>query len=219
MAARVAGFHPHNARDRTLRAGDAVACPPGPLEAPAENAGARAARIVIAHGVVLDLPAAVVDDFAVVVAEDACVGSMELAEHDAASVEACYRVARDLRPELIAAQRLSRRGREGERRKAQRRQTSPCTQSARHTLALGRWDTCPCQRRTCSSSSGRGIRAGFMKSTATRPVMSATVNASPQTNRPFARCVSRMRRDSTTFGLLASPHSATCGDSIWAIAG
>src|SRR5215218_5858611 len=87
MAARVAGFHPHNARDRALRAGDAVTCRPGPLEAPAENAGSRAARLVVAHGVVLDLPAAVDDDFAVVVAEDASVGSMELAEYDAASVK------------------------------------------------------------------------------------------------------------------------------------
>src|SRR5689334_10075472 len=43
------------------------------------------------------------------------------------------------------------------------------------TLALGRAETAACQRRTCAQSSGTRSLAGFMKSTATSPVMSATV--------------------------------------------
>src|SRR5262249_3011040 len=42
-------------------------------------------------------------------------------------------------------------------------------------FALGRAATWACQRRTLTSSSGTARWAGFMKSTATRPVMSATV--------------------------------------------
>ncbi len=44
-----------------------------------------------------------------------------------------------------------------------------------HAAALGRAETSACQRLTFLSSSGTASFAGFMKSTATRPVMSATV--------------------------------------------
>src|SRR5713101_7473003 len=44
-----------------------------------------------------------------------------------------------------------------------------------HALALGRAVTCACQRRTLANSSGSSSFAGFMKSIATRPVMSATL--------------------------------------------
>src|SRR5262249_58075233 len=45
--------------------------------------------------------------------------------------------------------------------------------------ALGRTAMSACQRLRFLSSSGTASFAGFMKSTATRPVISATVNASP----------------------------------------
>src|SRR5262249_62093486 len=48
--------------------------------------------------------------------------------------------------------------------------------------ALGRRATSACQRLRFLKSSGTASSAGFMKSTATRPVMSATVNASPAMN-------------------------------------
>ncbi len=44
-----------------------------------------------------------------------------------------------------------------------------------HALALGRAVTCACQRRRLANSSGTSSFAGFMKSTATSPVMSATL--------------------------------------------
>src|SRR3954468_16956528 len=85
--------------------------------------------------------------------------------------------------------------------------------------ALERSETTLCQRRTFASSSGKVIFAGRMKSTATRPVMSATVKASPHTNWLSASCPSRTCRNSMAFGLFASPHAVTCGTSICAIAG
>ena len=48
--------------------------------------------------------------------------------------------------------------------------------------ALGRAETSACQRLRLVSSSGTASFAGFMKSTATRPVMSATEKASPAIN-------------------------------------
>src|SRR5665647_1206955 len=45
---------------------------------------------------------------------------------------------------------------------------------ALHALALGRDDTAACQRFTLAASSGIASRAGFMKSTVTRVVISAT---------------------------------------------
>src|SRR6266404_186069 len=48
--------------------------------------------------------------------------------------------------------------------------------------ALGRTAISACQRVRCLYSSGTASVAGFMKSMATRPVMSATVNASPAMN-------------------------------------
>ena len=44
-----------------------------------------------------------------------------------------------------------------------------------HAFALGRAETWPCQRRTLTRSSGTASRAGFMKSIATSPVISAIV--------------------------------------------
>jgi hypothetical protein len=46
-------------------------------------------------------------------------------------------------------------------------------------LALGRAETCSCQRRTWPSSCGIASFDTFMKSTATWAVMSATVKFSP----------------------------------------
>src|SRR3954464_6626268 len=162
MAARVAGLQPRDARDRALRAGDAVAGGSRPLEPPAEDAGPRAAGVVVANGVVADLPAAVDDDLAVVVPEDAPIRSVVFAEHDAARVVARQRVAAHLRLELRAGQRLGR-GWAGERRQAERDQDAPSGQGQPHARALGRPETSPCQRRTCVRSSGKTIRAGFMK--------------------------------------------------------
>jgi hypothetical protein len=48
-----------------------------------------------------------------------------------------------------------------------------------YAFALERVETSPYQRVTFFKSSDRGIRAGRMKSQATRPVMSAIVNVSP----------------------------------------
>lgn len=44
-----------------------------------------------------------------------------------------------------------------------------------YALALGRAETMSCQRRTCWRCGGSAILVTRMKSTATRPVMSATV--------------------------------------------
>src|SRR5262245_6081927 len=52
--------------------------------------------------------------------------------------------------------------------------TNNC-QSHDQALALGRAETAVCQRRTLTQVSGTVSLAGFMKSTATRPVISATV--------------------------------------------
>lgn len=55
------------------------------------------------------------------------------------------------------------------------RPPAPLPDGRRQTRALGRSDTCACQRRTLRSSSGTESLAGLRKSTLTSPVMSATV--------------------------------------------
>src|SRR5262249_16019470 len=85
--------------------------------------------------------------------------------------------------------------------------------------ALGRAAISACQRLRCLRSSGTASFAGFMKSTATRPVMSATVNASPATNRRSLSSSSSNAMNSAIRGLLASAQAGTCGTSISFIAG
>ena len=59
---------------------------------------------------------------------------------------------------------------------------------ALQALALGRAETSACQRARFSQDSGTGTRAAMeAKSTAHKAVMSAMVNASPATNRDWAR--------------------------------
>ena len=59
---------------------------------------------------------------------------------------------------------------------------------ALQALALGRAETSACQRARFSQDSGTGTRAAMeAKSTAHKAVMSAMVNASPVTNRDWAR--------------------------------
>ena len=95
------------------------------------------------------------------------------------------------------------------RRAGERRAIKDLHSQAR---ALERSETTLCQRRTFASSSGKVIFAGRMKSTATRPVMSATVKASPHTNWLSASCPSRTCRNSMAFGLFASPHAGPSPD-------
>src|SRR5262249_35037032 len=89
----------------------------------------------------------------------------------------------------------------------------------RQAEALGRADTAACQRLRLPSPSGTASLAGFMKSTATRPVISATQDASPAMNPPSFRPASRRVMNSWMRGLLASAQAGTCGTSISFIAG
>src|SRR3954447_13108258 len=85
--------------------------------------------------------------------------------------------------------------------------------------ALGRAETAACQRSRLVSSSGTASFAGFMKSTATRPVISAIENASPATNVRCCNSASSRRMNSWMRGLLASAQAGTCGTSISFMAG
>src|SRR5262245_47428936 len=85
--------------------------------------------------------------------------------------------------------------------------------------ALGRAETSACQRLRLTSSSGTASFAGFIKSTETSPVMSATVKISPVTKRRSFSSRSSTWRKSMMRGLLASAHAVTCGTSIAFIAG
>ena len=62
--------------------------------------------------------------------------------------------------------------------------------------ALGRADTSACQRRTFAHSSGTASFAGFMKSMAIMPVISATLYWSPAANGRFASSRSKIPRNS-----------------------
>src|SRR5262249_32041526 len=92
-------------------------------------------------------------------------------------------------------------------------------QPHRHTFALGRADTAACQRLRFASSSGTASFAGFMKSTETNPVMSATGNVSPATNGRSLSSRSSKAMNWRVRGLLASARAGTCGPSISFIAG
>src|SRR5262249_27449470 len=85
--------------------------------------------------------------------------------------------------------------------------------------ALGRTAMSACQRLRFLNSSGTASFAGFMKSTATKPVMSATVNASPARNGRSRSSLSSKAMNSRMRGLLASAHAGTCGTSISFMAG
>src|SRR6185369_17108256 len=85
--------------------------------------------------------------------------------------------------------------------------------------ALGRAETSACQRLRLVSSSGTASLAGFMKSMATRPVISATENVSPATKGRCFNSASSRVMNSRMRGLLASAQAGTCGTSISFIAG
>src|SRR3954470_9128975 len=92
-------------------------------------------------------------------------------------------------------------------------------QSHGQALALGRVETAACQRRTLVQVSGTVSLAGFKKSTATRPVISATLYPSPAANGRSLSARSRISRNCMMRGLLASAQAGTCGTSISRMAG
>jgi hypothetical protein len=81
------------------------------------------------------------------------------------------RLVRERRPDRIVAAEAA--GTRLARKVFEFHTGASLTMHAAQALALGRDDTASYQRRTFVKSSGSGIRAGFMKSMAISPVMSA----------------------------------------------
>src|SRR5262249_35816054 len=79
------------------------------------------------------------------------------------------------------------------------------TRAPTQALALARLATAACQRARLLSAAGLSMRAGFMKSTATRAVMSATEKCAPAMKGWRLSWSSMIANISRALGLFASP--------------
>jgi len=113
-----------------------------------------------------------------------------------------------------ATERSASRSRQGCcRREAVRSSLIP------HAAADGRAFNAACQRLRLARSGGIARRAGRAKSSATSPVMSATVKRSPAMNGRSRRISSKIIMLRSARGRLAAAQSATWGSSSFAICG